>query len=66
MKARLHQDVSQGINEPVPADTLTTWLSRMVVAPKMDGSPCHTVDLQKVNKLTLRETQYTASPWESH
>ena len=62
MKAGLDQDVTLGIIEPMPAGTPTTWLSRMVVAPKMDGSPCHTVDLQKVNKLTLRETHYSTSP----
>ena len=35
----------------------------MVVAPKKDGSPRRTVDLQKLNKATLRETHHTPSPF---
>ena len=35
----------------------------MVVAPKKDGSPRRTVDLQQLNKSTLRETHHTPSPF---
>ena len=34
VKAGLDKDVDLGIIEQVPAGTPTTWLSRMVVAPK--------------------------------
>ena len=37
----------------------TVWCSRMLVAPKKDGSPKRTVDLQKLNAAVMRETQYT-------
>ena len=37
VKAGLDQDVQLGIIEQVPAGTPTTWLSRMVVAPKNRG-----------------------------
>ena len=35
----------------------------MVVVPKKDGSPRRTVDLQNLNKVTLRETHHTPSPF---
>ena len=35
----------------------------MVVAAKKDGSPRRTVDLQRVNEATLRETHHTPSPF---
>jgi len=41
----------------------TVWCSRMVIAPKKDGSPRRTVDLQQVNKATLRETHHTPTPF---
>ena len=64
VKAGLDQDVKLGIIEQVLAGTPTTWLSRMVVAPKKDGTPKRTMDLQKVNNATLRETHHTSSPTE--
>ena len=64
VKSDLKRDVRMGIIEPVPQGTPTTWCSRMVVAPKTDGSPRRTVDLQRLNKATLRETHHTASPFE--
>ena len=38
-------------------------LSRIVVTAKKGGSPRRTVDLQKLNKATLRETHHTLSPF---
>ena len=35
----------------------------MVVVPKKDGKPRRTVDLQNLNKVTLRETHHTPSPF---
>ena len=63
VKAGLDQDVRLGIIEPVPQGTPTRWCSRMVVAAKKDGSPRRTVDLQRVNDATLRETHHTPSPF---
>lgn len=63
VKEELDRDVALGIIEPVPVGTPTTWCSRMVVAPKKDGSPRRTVDLQKLNEATMRETHHTSSPF---
>ena len=35
----------------------------MIIATKKDGSPRRTVDLQKVNQATLRETHHTPAPF---
>lgn len=63
VKAQLDSDVDLGIIEPVPQGTPTTWCSRMIVVPKKDGTPRRTVDLQKLNKATHRETHHTPSPF---
>ena len=63
VKQDLDRDVALGIIEPVPIGTPTTWCSRMVVAPKKDGSPRRTVDLQKLNAATRRETHHTPYPF---
>ena len=63
VKADIDQDVRMGVIEPVPQGTPTTWCSRMVVAHKSDGSPRRTVDLQRLNKASLRETHHTPSPF---
>ena len=39
------------------------WCSRMVVAPKKDGTPQRTVDLQRLNAATHREMHHTPSPF---
>ena len=58
VKQDLDRDVALGIIEPVPTGTPTVWCSRMVVAPKKDGSPRRTVDLQKLNTAKMRETHH--------
>ena len=63
VKQDLDRDVALGIIEPITIGTPTTWCSRMVVAPKKDGSPRRTVDLQKLNAATRRETHHTPSPF---
>ena len=63
VKEALDRDIDLGIIEPVPQGTPTVWCSRMVVTPKKDGTPRRTVDLQKLNKATLRETHHTPSPF---
>ena len=63
VKADLDRDVRMGVIEPVPQGTVTTWCSRMVVAPKTDGTPRRTVDYQKLNSATMRETHHTPTPF---
>ena len=63
VKSQLDSDVALGIIEPVPPGHPTTWCSRMVVVPKKDGTPRRTVDLQELNRATLRETHHSQSPF---
>ena len=63
VKQDLDREVALGIIEPVPTGTPTVWCSRMVVAPKKDGSPRRIVNLQKLNAATRRETHHTPSPF---
>ena len=62
VKADLDRDVRLGILEKVPQGDVTECCSRMVVAPKANGKPRRTVDLQQLNKNTLREVHHTPSP----
>ena len=63
VKSDIDRDVRLGIIEPVPQGTPTEWCSRMVVTAKKDGSPRRTVDLQRLNNATMRETHHTPSPF---
>jgi hypothetical protein len=63
VKADIERDVRLGIIEPVPQGTPTTWCSRMVVASKKNVDPRRTVNLQKLNDATLRETHHTSTPF---
>ena len=45
VKADLDRDVRLGVIERVPENTPTTWLSRMVVTSKANGTPRRTVDI---------------------
>ena len=62
VKADLDRDVRLGIIEQVPQGDLSKWCSRMVVAPKANGKPRRTVDLQQLNRATVREVHHTPSP----
>ena len=62
VKADLDRDVRLGIIEKVPQGNMSPWCSRMVVVPKANGKPRRTVDLQKLNKATVREVHHTPSP----
>ena len=64
IKDDLDRDVRLGIIEPVPQGTTVEWCARMVVAPKKNGEPRRTVDLQKLNNATKRETHHTPSPFD--
>ena len=63
VKSDIDKDVRLGIIEPVPQGTPTEWCARMVVAAKKNGDPRRTVDLQQLNKATLRETHHTPTPF---
>lgn len=64
VKRGLERDVEIGVLEKVPVNTPTEWLHRMVLAPKHDGSPRRTIDLQPLNEESFRQTHYTPSPWQ--
>ena len=63
VKSDIDRDVRLGIIEPVPQGTPTEWCSRMVVAAKKNGEPRRTVDMQQLNKATLRETHPSPTPF---
>ena len=63
VKEDIDRDVRLGIIEPVPQGTVTDWCSRMVIAAKANGDPRRTIDFQRVNEATRRETHHTPSPF---
>ena len=63
VKEGLDADVDLGVLEKVPPNTPIRWLHRMVLAAKKDGSPRRTVDLSPLNKVCVRQTHHTRSPY---
>ena len=63
VKKDLDRDVRLGIIEQVPQGMITDWCSRMVIAAKANGDPRRTVDFQRLNEATHRETHHTPSPF---
>lgn len=63
VKLDLDRDVRIGVLEKVPVNTPAIWCSRMVVTGKSNGSPRRTVDLQKLNESSLRQTYPVESPF---
>jgi len=63
VKKGLDRDVALGVLEKVPVNTPVEWLHRMVITPKKNGSPRRTVDLQALNRASIRQTHHTASPF---
>ena len=63
VKQQLDRDVRMGILKEVPPDEPVEWQHRMVVVRKHDGSPRRTVDMQELNKATLRPTHPLTSPY---
>ena len=59
----INRDVALGVLERVPLNTPTTWCSRMVVVPKQSREPRRTVELQGLNKASVRQTHHTRSPF---
>ena len=65
LRRGLIENVALGVLEKVPVNTPVEWLHRMVIAPKKDGSPRRTVDLQALNQASVRQTHHTASPYHT-
>ena len=59
----IQRDVALGVIEPVPVNTPVTWCHRMVVVPKHNGEPRRTVDMQALNRASVRQTPLTRSPF---
>ena len=63
VKENFDQDVALGIIKLVLEGTPTVRCSRILVTPKKDGLLRRTVDRQKLNAATMRETHHTLSPF---
>ena len=63
VKKQLARDVELGILEEVPTNEPTLWMHRMVVVRKQNGSPRRTVDMQRLNDASLRQTHPVLSPY---
>ena len=63
VKQDLDRDVALGVIEPVPLNTPVTWCARMVIVAKHDGTPRRTVDLQGLNRASVRQTFHTRTPF---
>ena len=59
----LERDVRLGVLEKVGPNTPVTWCSRMVVTGKADGTPRRTVDLQHLNRHSVRQTHHVQTPF---
>ena len=64
-KKGLDRDVALGVLEKVPVNTPVEWLHRIVITSKKDGSPRRTVDLQTLNRASVRQTHHIASPFHT-
>ncbi len=62
--ADLERDVALGVLEKVGPNVPVTWCSRMVVTAKADGTPRRTVDLQALNRQSVRQTHHTSTPFK--
>ena len=64
VKKDLDRDVALGVIEEVPINSPVSWVSRMIVVPKHNGEPRRTVDLQALNRASVRQTHPTESPFK--
>jgi hypothetical protein len=62
VKQDLDRDVALGVLEPVPNNTPMTWCHKMVICRKHNGDPRRTVDMQKLNDVSVRQCRPTNSP----
>ena len=63
VKASTDRDVKLGVLEAVPVGEPVTWCHRMVTARKKNSKPRRTVDMQVRNKLAVRDTHHSQSPF---
>ena len=63
VKRELDKDEALGVIAKVPANTPTTWCSRMGVIQKKDGSVRRVVDLRALNRSVHRQTHPTDAPF---
>ena len=63
VRQELERDCALGILERVEVNTPAEWCCRMVCVPRKSGKHRRTVDLQPLNRASLRQTHHTASPW---
>ena len=63
VKAGLDRDEKLGVIEKVPVNVPVQWCSRMLIAPKSDGSPRHVIDFTSINKHAPRQLHHTRSPY---
>ena len=64
IKAGLDSDIEKGIIKPVDIGTPVEWCSPMVITTKKDGTPRRTINLQKLNSQSARETYHCKSPFQ--
>ena len=62
--ADIKRDIALGVLEYPPANEPVTWLHRMVVTTKSDGTPRRCVDMSPLNKQCERETHGCKKPFE--
>jgi hypothetical protein len=55
-------DIALGVLEAVPVSQEGTWCHRMHVCRKHNGDPRRTIDLQKLNEVSLQQCHPTAPP----
>jgi hypothetical protein len=60
----LKRNVALGVIEPVPLNIPVTWCARKIVVPKHSGEPRRTVDLQGLNRSSVRQTHPLQSPFK--
>ena len=63
VRQELERDCTLGILEKVEVNNPAEWCCRMVCVPRKTGKHRRTVDLQPLNRASLRQTHHTASPW---
>ena len=63
VKKDLDTDVAMGVLEKIPENIPDTLCHRMVVTAKHNGDPQRTVDMQALNRVSIRQTHPTVLPF---
>lgn len=63
VKEKLDTDVRLGVLGKTPIGVPSTWVHRMIVVAKADGSSRRAVDLSPLNKFCVRETHHVKPPF---